>query len=38
MAPVASAVVPAGTIAIHRPDVAIESRRVDPQTVQTVSV
>jgi hypothetical protein len=38
MAPAANAVLPAGTIAIHRPGVAIESRRVDAQTAQTLSV
>ena len=37
-APAAHAVLPAATIAIHRPGVAIESRRVDAQTARTLSV
>jgi hypothetical protein len=35
-APAASTVLPSATIAIHRPGAAIESRRVDKQTAQTV--
>ncbi|MGH9200407.1 MAG: hypothetical protein ACRD2A_04135, partial [Vicinamibacterales bacterium] len=37
-APAASTVLPAGTISIHRPGVRVESRRVDSQTVQTVTL
>jgi hypothetical protein len=37
-APAARTVLPAGTIAIHRPGVAVESQRVDARTAQTVSL